>query len=156
MKKFVFKLEKLHSLRQKQEKDCKEELAKALAEADQILSKLEGARRERDETEKKLRQIQESTNDSREISEYFHYLDLMGKKLANIQDEVIKSQNEVTVKRQNLQEALQKRKVLDNIKEKKYSLWEKEYSKLEAALLDEVATTRYHRNQTEKKSSSGE
>ena len=146
MKKFQFKLETLLSVREREEKVAQRELAIVHQELERIIGAVEVLYSEREVVEKTLKEKQQRSITIDSVIEYVEYLQLMYERIASMEDEKLRMQNVVESKRKVVMLAMQRKKALENLKERKLSQWEEEYRKMEKTFLDEVATVRYVQN----------
>lgn len=143
MKKFNFNLKNVLMLRKRQQEHAQKQLFIAeekLKSIEELLRKIEN---ECELLEKELQEKQKSSQKVAAIREYFLYLQNLRRSISEHQDEILKAQNFMEIKRQELNEATQRKKIMENIKEKQYEEWKESYRKLEIKLIDEMATLRH-------------
>ena len=139
MKRFSFNLEKLLQLRGFEEKNAKTELAAAISEAERIKLDLRNTAAERV-------RINKTRNDNIDVrslmavENYVNRLDLYKEELL---EKLAAAELVIEEKRKSFTAAMQKRSVLDKLKEKQFALWRKEsISAEESALEDTVYGTK--------------
>lgn len=145
MKKFRFNMKTLLMVRQQQEEAAQREVMLARQKLQKIVEILEELKRECDHLEQDLREKQASPHSIHEYKDHFLYFQFLREKIAQQQDDVLQAQNAVEVKREAVTKAMQNKKVIEKIKDKQYTSWKDHYQKMEAKLLDELATLRHIR-----------
>jgi flagellar FliJ protein len=133
------------TLRTQQEQIVQKELSALQKELDEAFNVLKSLDKERLSVEQELTDTQRKSHVATRLVEHLQYLDLLKKKIAYSQDDVIKLQNKIASKRQKLFEAKKNKEVLEKLKEKHYSDWKNHIDKIESQFLDELATIRFHR-----------
>jgi flagellar FliJ protein len=68
---------------------------------------------------------------------------MMKNKIANQKENVINAEKDVDIKRENLVKAVQERKILDKLKEKKYQEYLKDQGKKDQLLVDELNSFKF-------------
>jgi len=143
MRKFNFNLKNVLMLRKRQEEFAQKQLFIAeekLKNIEELLRKIEN---ECKLLEKELREKQKKNQKLVALQEYFFYLQSLRQSIQEHQDELLRAQNFMETKRQELGEATKKKKIMENIKDKQYEEWKETYRKLEIKLIDEMATLRH-------------
>ena len=141
MKHFVFSLQKVLDLRKFEQRQAEIELGKALAEEQKIQDALD------DIAAKRIR-ITEDSNSIHDIYGMMHtqqFLSFLDIKQESFLEELSKAKLVSEQKRAVLTEAMQKAKVLEKLREKKFENYKKEMLKLEEAENDEIVTSHYGR-----------
>ncbi|WP_428768804.1 flagellar export protein FliJ [Treponema sp. HNW] len=135
MKRFSFNLEKLLQLREFEEKNAKTELAAAISAADRIRLDL------RDTASERVR-VNKNRNENIDIrglmalENYVRRLDLRKEELL---EQLAAAELCVEEKRTLFTAAMQKRSVLDKLKEKQFALWRKESMSAEEKAVEDAA-----------------
>lgn len=143
MKKFKFDLQPLLGHRKRKEDGLKRELAdvrRQLAKETKLLNKLHT---ELGFYQEELKGKQKKKFNPDEITVYHKYFNRMQKVIENqniIVEEFIK---EVEKKREELMNASKEKKAIENLKDKKHSSYIKLARNEEQKIIDEVATMRY-------------
>ncbi len=75
---------------------------------------------------------------------YANFLEGLARNLAVQQEKVKESENKYAKKRDDLIEAVKKRKTIENLKEKGLAAYSRKLLKLDQDFLDEVAICRFH------------
>lgn len=83
--------------------------------------------------------------DARNLASHHSYLQKLSRELAEQQDEWMRAQNTLQKKRKLLTEAMQERKSLEKLKEKRREEWESRLKKAEANALDDIASMQHAR-----------
>ena len=146
MKKFNFNLKALLNFRKQQEEEAQREMMLARQQLQKILGILEHLEHECTLLEEDLRNKQGGKQNIEEYRSHYFYLQDLRQKIQSHQDRVMEAQNLVEKKRQAVNQAMQNKKIIENIHEKQYSEWKSEYEKLESKLSDELSTIRHIRN----------
>jgi flagellar FliJ protein len=81
-----------------------------------------------------------------EILSYLTFLDQLSKELETQKERVLEVEEKLDQKREDLIEALKKRKILEKIKEKGWKEYRQELIKIEQNFLNELAIKRFNRN----------
>ncbi len=139
MKHFVFSLQKILDLRKFEQKQAEIELGKALAEEQKIQDSL-------DDIAAKRVKVTEDSNSIHDIYGMMHtqqLLSLLDIKQESFLEELSKAKLVSEQKRAVLTEAMQKAKVLEKLREKKFENYKKEMLKLEETENDEIVTSHY-------------
>lgn len=135
-KKFRFRLEKLLDLRQKAADSAKVALSEALrAEQEQIDICLEAENR----VEKFSTEPQPQKTSIREMESRWYHLRALKNELSLQQNKLNQVREIVSVRRNELAQALQNVKALENLKEKKLEEYQKLIADEEQKLMDEIA-----------------
>jgi flagellar FliJ protein len=142
---YRFNLEPLLNHRRYQEEILQKELAslKTLLAAEK--EKLQGLKKKQ---RKYLRQLQQKQKDGRPVSEiklYLDYIDRLSNDLDEQNQRVQRAAKGFNLKRQQLIEAMKKRKTLDKLKEKGWHAHQQKVLKKERGFMDEVAAQQFHR-----------
>lgn len=141
MKRFSFDLQKILDLREFEENQAKEELARVIAIENAIHLELEYIASERVRTKKSINDIFDvASMQSSEL--YVQRLDLRKEELLR---QLAQTQLIIEQKRGLFAEAMKNRKVISKLKEKKYQEWRKDMIKAEEAVLDESAGAKGNR-----------
>jgi len=148
MAKFIFKLEAVLNVKRQQEENIKNELGKAIQRLEAEKQKLERLERNREEI------IDEFNNKAKKTTvhkliEFNAYLSLLKSKISRQKERVNKAAMDVDKIREELVKAVQERKILEKLKEKKYDEYLIEQKKLEQKTNDEIVSYKH------KESSSG-
>jgi flagellar FliJ protein len=144
MKKFEFRLATLLKVRKRELEVAQLEFATVQEELNVLVTSIEKLRDEGRAITEELNRRQ-SSGTVRQVADYFHYLESLRGKITMKEDEMIKQQNVVARKREELAKAQQKTKVLENLREKQYKEWEAEFGRHERIMLDEIAVIRHER-----------
>lgn len=147
MKKFRFNMKTLLIMRKQEEDAAKKEVVLARMQLKKILEILQELQSECNLLEEDLRRRQRSKQSVCAFHDYFLYLDFLRRKIVRRQDDVLEAQNIVEEKRKAAKKSMQKKKILENIKDKKYAEWNDHYRRLETKILDELATIKYIREE---------
>ncbi len=143
MKKFNFNLASLLKVRH-----LKEEIAhRNLLEAHLILQKmsmiLEKFHRDFDRVTDHIRVLQKNNVHPQSLTMNYDYLEVLKKKIDHQRIIVREAQAILELRRREVMKAMQKRKIIENLRDKKYGEWETLNLNVEKNALDELATMRY-------------
>lgn len=139
MKKFVFSMEKILDLREYEEKQAQIELGKAIADAEKIRQQLNFVATEK----AKMLSMDISGNSINERLVHENYLVRLDRQKEVLLEELAAAELIVEEKRAVFAEALKKRKVLSNLKEKQLQQYKKEKQLEEDNIVDDIVTSRF-------------
>ena len=142
MKKFTFELERLLDLRKHNERLVQMELAKEQAELNKEIGRKDMFIKEYDSALKEMALFQQGLIDVDILMQYSNYLD--GLEWESKQQDVVieaarRRVHKVIVK---LNKATQQRKIIEEIKKKKFTEWNHEAEKEAGLEMDEIAAIR--------------
>ena len=140
MKRFSFNLEKLLQLRGFEEKNAKTELAAAISAAERIKLDLRNTAAER----VRVNKTRNDTVDIRSLMAVENYVNRLDLRKEELLEQLAAAELTIEEKRHSFTAAMQKRSVLDKLKEKQFAQWRKEsMSAEENALEDAVYGAKY-------------
>ncbi len=139
MKKFVFSMEKILDLREYEEKQAQIELGKAIADAEKIRQQLNFVATEK----AKMLSMDISGTSINERLVHENYLVRLDRQKEILLEELAAAELIVDEKRAVFAEALKKRKVLSNLKEKQLQQYKKEKQLEEDNIVDDIVTSRF-------------
>ncbi|MGP1601300.1 flagellar export protein FliJ [Treponema sp.] len=140
MKRFSFNLEKLLQLRGFEEKNAKTELATAISVAERIKLDLRNTAAER----VRVNKTRNDTVDIRSLMAVENYVNRLDLRKEELLEQLAAAELTIEEKRKSFTAAMQKRSVLDKLKEKQFAQWRKEsMSAEENALEDAVYGAKY-------------
>lgn len=139
MKKFVFSMEKILDLREYEEKQAQIELGKAIADAEKIRQQLNFVATEK----AKMLSMDISGTSINERLVHENYLVRLDRQKEVLLEELAAAELIVEEKRAVFAEALKKRKVLSNLKEKQLQQYKKEKQLEEDNIVDDIITSRF-------------
>lgn len=145
MKKFQFSLEMLLSHRIREERELQIELS--LIER-QIMDEKLSLSKIRDAIIKLHEEVRNNQIDVIGISEYAVYDNFIIKLKNDVlakEEKIVEIENKLFLKREELIEAVKKRKIVDNLKEKKLLIHTEEHKKEEQNFMDEIGIYRFNR-----------
>lgn len=145
MKKFQFLLQTLLEVRQQKETVAYTDLMEAQLVLQRMIKLHRDLENELQQLngfieEKKIKSIPAA-----ELASDIEYGLLLNKKIIHQQDIINKTLDFVENKRQSLIDAMQRRKIIENLREKRHSEWESEFQSVEKTFFDELATIRFVR-----------
>ena len=140
MKRFSFNLEKLLQLRGFEEKNAKTELAAAISAAERIKLDLRNTAAER----VRVNKTRNDTVDIRSLMAVENYVNRLDLRKEELLEQLAAAELTIEEKQKSFTAAMQKRSVLDKLKEKQFTQWRKEsMSAEENALEDAVYGAKY-------------
>lgn len=139
MKKFVFSMEKILDLREYEEKQAQIELGKAIGDAEKIRQQLNFVATEK----AKMLSMDISGTSINERLVHENYLVRLDRQKEVLLEELAAAELIVEEKRAVFAEALKKRKVLSNLKEKQLQQYKKEKQLEEDNIVDDIVTSRF-------------
>lgn len=143
MQRFNFRLESVLKLKTQIEDNAKNNLAQAtqaLERQKKYLNELESIK---EETINSLNSQVDKGIPVYKVKDYNSFFALMKNKISNQKENVNNAQNDVDINREALIKAMQERKVLERLKEKKYEEFLKEQYKTEQLLIDELNSFKF-------------
>ena len=134
MKRFSFNLQKLLQLREFEEKNAKTALAAAVSEAERIKNELESVAVERIRVNK----TRNENVDTLFLITLEHYVNRLDVRKEELLENLAEAELLIEQRRAVFAAAMQKRSVLDKLKEKQYLTWRKENAKAEESALEDA------------------
>lgn len=134
MKRFSFNLQKLLELREFEEKNAKTALAAALSEAERIKNELRSIAAER----VRVNKTRNENVDTLFLITLEHYVNRLDVRKEELLEDLAAAELVIEQRRSVLAAAMQKRSVLDKLKEKQYLSWRKENAKAEESALEDA------------------
>jgi flagellar FliJ protein len=144
---YRFKLQTLLNHRRHQEEVCQKELAEAQRDLSDAQKKLKGIRKDKRDNIQKLQARQTERHNASKILIFINYIEQLSRDLDAQMQQVDHASQHVTEKRDNLIAILKKRKTLEKLKEKQWLEYQRKMMQAERKFNDEIAATRYIRNQ---------
>ena len=149
MKRFRFSLQKVLDLRTFAEEQAKLALAAAISEADKIKNELKEIARKKVKANKERSSCSDFTEHI-VIEKYITRLELRKEELL---EELVQAELIVEEKRKAFREAMKERKVLSNLREKKYAEYKKDYNRSREIELDDINQSKYAKFEIEQNNS---
>ena len=141
---YQFNLEPLLNHRRYQEELLQKELADLKIRLDAEKDKLWLLRQKKRKTVLLLNEKQTDGHPASEIKLYIDFVEQLSKKMEAQKQKVLEAERNFSLKRQDLVEAMKKRKILDRLKEKGLQAYEQDQLKKERNLMDEVAAHQFN------------
>ena len=139
MKKFNFSLQKVLNLREFDEKQAKEELGRVISISNKLNAELQQIAIDRVNTRNSCSTLM-NINEFAAMEHYVTRLDNQKEKLLT---ELAQNELLIEQKRKLFMEAMQNRKVVTKLKEKKYKEWKLKNLREEEAITDDIANSQY-------------
>ncbi len=136
--KFVFKLQSLLNIKIQIENDIKNQLGKAIQKLEEEKFKILSLEKQRESC---LIQFRETTTNKisvDKLKDYNVYISTLKDRIENQKESVKSHEKNVDIIREKLIKAVQERKALEKLKEKKYEEYLKEEYKQEQKINDEI------------------
>ncbi len=146
MKKFIFKLEPLLNFRKQEEHLKRKELFLAHTHLQHLIGKMEELEKECLDLDETIRRKSAIHVDTAEIVGFYDYKQVVNEQLKRYKEEIAKTHQRIEKRREAVIEAMQKRKIVENLQEKQSSSWESAFQEKEKTFFDELATIRYMRD----------
>lgn len=143
MYKFGFRLEPVLNLKTQIEDNAKNNLARSARELERQQECLEELKSLKETSMGELSAEIANGVPAHKIRGYNSYFSLMKNKIINQKENVNIAQNDVDINREALVAAMQERKIIEKLKEKKYQEYLKEQNKSEQQLIDELNSFKY-------------
>ena len=134
MKRFSFNLQKLLQLREFEEKNAKTALAAAVSEAERIKNELKSVAVER----VRVNKTRNENVDTLFLITLEHYVNRLDVRKEELLENLAEAELLIEQRRTVFAAAMQKRSVLDKLKEKQYLSWRKENAKAEESALEDA------------------
>ena len=134
MKRFSFNLQKLLQLREFEEKNAKTALAAAVSEAERIKNELKSVAVER----VRVNKTRNENVDTLFLITLEHYVNRLDVRKEELLENLAEAELLIEQRRAVFAAAMQKRSVLDKLKEKQYLSWRKENAKAEETALEDA------------------
>lgn len=134
MKRFSFNLQKLLQLREFEEKNAKTALAAAVSEAERIKNELKSIAVER----VRVNKTRNENVDTLFLITLEHYVNRLDVRKEELLENLAEAELLIEQRRAVFAAAMQKRSVLDKLKEKQYLSWRKENAKAEESALEDA------------------
>lgn len=134
MKRFSFNLQKLLQLREFEEKNAKTALAAAVSEAERIKNEFKSVALER----VRVNKTRNENVDTLFLITLEHYVNRLDVRKEELLENLAEAELLIEQRRAVFAAAMQKRSVLDKLKEKQYAAWRKETAKAEESALEDA------------------
>jgi flagellar FliJ protein len=144
---YQFKLQALLNHRRHQEEVCQKELAEAQRDLSDAQKKLKSIKKDKRDNIQKLQARQTERHNASNILIFINYIGQLSRDLDAQMQLVDHASQHVTEKRDNLIAIMKKRKTLEKLKEKQWLDYQQKMMQAERKFNDEIAATRYIRNQ---------
>lgn len=143
MKKFVFKLQPLLSVKMQMEDNLKNELGKAIQELERNNELLKFIENKKEAYINKFNSKTRGKTLLKDLREYSTYILHLNSKLEQQKENVKSAQKNVDKIREELTEVMKERRVLEKLREKKYKQFLNEQLKEEQKLSDEIVNYKH-------------
>jgi flagellar FliJ protein len=143
MHKFAFRLESILKLKTQMEDNAKNNLARATKELENQKVYLEELRNVNDASINSLTEEVDEGIPVYRVRLFNNYLSLMKEKIVNQKENVNIAEHNVDTNREVLIKAMQERKVLDKLKDKKFEEYVKDQNKAEQLGIDELNSFKF-------------
>lgn len=155
MKRFHFDLEQLLRLKRWREEEAKKALAAEVAALEALRSRLLELQGDLDDAWRSAPGNVGDTVDAQGRLHLLGYARHMGQVISGQEGEIEAQSQRLKEKSDLLMKAMQERKALEKLKERRHGEWRKERNKLEYANMDEAAASLLRRSGAEKAEASG-
>lgn len=143
MQKFGFRLESVLKLKTQIEDNAKNNLARSTRELQNQKNRLEELEEIKEVSMNKLTSEVDSGIPVYQIRNFNSFFGLMKNKITKQKVNVNNAQNDVDINREALVKAMQEKKILEKLKEKKYEEYLVEQNKAEQQLIDELNSYKF-------------
>jgi len=140
---YQFKLEALRRFREHQEETKQKKLAEAQMDLEADLNRLGEYLAQRERTGEDLQQCQQQSATGRQIAVYLNYLQKLNRDIEQQQDIVARKRQVCEAARQEVLEAMKKRKALEKLKEKSLQRYLENLDHEEEKFIGEMAINRF-------------
>lgn len=145
MAKFNFKLQSFLGLKQKIEDQKKNEYGKAIKVLEEEKAKKNKLLNQYLNTINQMKQKIIEGIKPNELQQYNNFISYILKAIQQQEEVIIKAQDLVDKKREELVNAMKDRKMIETLKEHKYEEYVKEEKKLEQKVIDEIVSFKYNK-----------
>lgn len=145
MAKFNFKLQSFLGLKQKIEDQKKNEYGKAIKVLEEEKTKKNKLLNQYLNTINQMKQKIIEGIKPNELQQYNNFISYILKAIQQQEEVIIKAQDLVDKKREELVNAMKDRKMIETLKEHKYEEYVKEEKKLEQKVIDEIVSFKYNK-----------
>jgi flagellar protein FliJ len=143
---YHFKLEALRRYRQYEEERLQKELADAVRRRDLTAAAMDDRLEQRNETESALYQSQNQSTFSSHFCIYVRYLQGLEERIVKQRRRLSEAEKDTDRRRDNLLQAVKKRKTLDRLNEKGLKAYIAELDHEELKFINEIAINRFGSN----------
>jgi flagellar FliJ protein len=143
MKRFDFRLQSVLNLKSQLESDAKNSLARATRELENQKSCLINLNNKNSGSMNSLNEEVDNGIPVHRIRSYNNFFSLMKDKIEHQKENVNIAQHDVDINRESLIKAMQERKILEKLREKKYEEYIKEQNKSEQLIIDELNSYKF-------------
>jgi flagellar FliJ protein len=140
---FQFDLEVVLNFRLQVEEQCQLSLAEAVKRLQVAMDILKGLQKKKDDLIRHFERMQENTLTSDVIARHFIFIEFLKSKEEKQKAIITNMQEEVSAKRQDLLEAVKKRKAMDVLREKKNAAYVSEMAAKARKELDDFALIKF-------------
>lgn len=144
MNKFGFRLESVLNLRTQLEDNAKNSLARSTIELQKQTACLQDLKCTSDESVCSLNAEADKGIAVYRLKTYGNYLSFLKNKIANQKEIVNNAQNDVDIHREGLIKAMQERKIIEKLKDKKFQEYTKDQNREEQVLIDELNSFKFN------------
>lgn len=146
MKRYSFRLQTVLDMREKFLEQKRLEMAKVISILNMQIQSLETLVSRKEQTKNDLENIYATEDiDIFRITNYKNFLSKIINDAKNQEITIENTRKILTIKQQEVNEALKEVKVLEKLKEKQEKKFYQHYEALQAREIDDIASTRYHR-----------
>ena len=145
---FQFRLQSLLQHRKYLEDNCQKSLARVQSELKSETRSLNALYSRKTVQQQKLQQIQATVHTAAQIQPHQAYLNCLDRDIDQLRQRIGKLKENVAGEHRKLMEAVKSRKLLERLKETERSRYHRKRLKKEQDMMNEVATHRYIRNQS--------
>lgn len=151
MKKFRFSLSALLNVRRLKEEIAQKNLLESQLSLQKEMAALEALKKEYQGLQQEIRQVQKIMRYTQPLAQRQEFLNVIKERIKEQLNIVEFAKSNVEMKRREVVRAMQQRKIIENLREKKFSEWETEFYDQERKTFDELATMQFGRKSKLKK-----
>ena len=145
MKRFTFRLERLLKLKDSLEERKKNEINKLLADINAINVEIKNKEKQIDRELEKLSKLLVETHDVRLALDWHSYISGLDEEKREFEQRRMEKEKELQKKIKEYMQLLKEKKILVNLRERKYLEYLKEIDRIERSYLDEQALSGFRR-----------
>lgn len=148
MKSYVYRFDKVLSFREQEKTETEIEYKKAVESFEKVATELYELLKKKEDVSEAHQEKMKQGFLINEVHHYVRFIDTLEKRIANLQMTVVKARSKMKWFEEKLLERSIEVKKFEKMKEKDQEHYQAELEQVEASLLDELSTMKFHRKET--------
>lgn len=148
MKAYVYRFDKVLSFREQEKTETEIEYKKSVESFEKVATELYELLKKKEDASKAHQEKMMQGFRITEVHHYVRFIDTLEKRIANLQMTVMKARSKMNWFEEKLLERSIEVKKFEKMKEKDQEHYQAELEHVEASLLDEISTMKFHRKET--------